>query len=82
MVATRPKASFTASFDSALSCSEGTNRRRRPPSNVTPTRPMNKLSAIPDTIIVAFFGYVLTESLKWKLALRRSYFVEVNAEFI
>src|SRR5882724_9938443 len=45
IVATSPRASFTASLESALRCSAGTSRRRRAPSSVTPTRNRNRIEA-------------------------------------
>src|SRR5436190_4511345 len=44
IVATSPSASFMASLDSALSCSSGRTRARRPPRNVTPTRITNTMT--------------------------------------
>src|SRR5436189_11237 len=58
IVATSPSASFMASLESALSCSSGRTRARRPPRNITPTRITNKRKPICDDEVALVHQFI------------------------
>src|SRR6266566_1568868 len=80
IVAIRPIASFTASFESALSCSSGRSRARRPPNNEMPTRARNKTTEITVMIIVGFANVRVTDFLERQLLVKSGWRQYVSAE--